>query len=155
MDFAIESGSDKILNLYKKGFNIEKAWNTPEMIMARALKLYEKKVKELQPKADFYDTVTKSEDTLEMSEVAKILEEEGYGRNNLFIKLRELGILQTSKKNKNEPYQEYVNRGYFKLVEKKVGSDKYPRIITQTVVYQKGLDFIRKKLQKENTQCLV
>lgn len=49
--------------------------------------------KVLQPKADFYDAVTQSEDTIDVGEVAKVLAIKGYGRNNLFKFLREQNVL--------------------------------------------------------------
>lgn len=43
----------------------------------------------MQPKADFYDAVVQSEDTIDVGQVAKVLAIKGYGRNNLFKLLRE------------------------------------------------------------------
>jgi phage antirepressor YoqD-like protein len=50
-------------------------------------------------------------------------------------------------RNRNEPYQRYVSSGYFKVIEQKVelpNGDIY--INRKPVVFQKGLDFIRKLL---------
>lgn len=103
-----------------------------------------KLIETLQPKAEFFDTVTQSEDTVDMSQVAKILCV-GLGRNQIFGILRSYNILNSE----NEPYQEYVNRGYFRIVETtffdKQGNSRVGR---KTVVYQKGLDFIRKIVAK-------
>jgi len=98
--------------------------------------------KEVQPKVDFYDTVTKSDEWMEMSEVAKLLNYRNLGRNKIFKILRENKILR--KKN-NQPYQEYVDRGYFKLIEQ-VYTTTYgdTRISYKTVISQKGLDYIKK-----------
>ena len=89
----------------------------------------------LIPKAEFYDRVTESDDTIDISEVAGILNIKGIGRNKLYDILRDKKILKWN----NNPYSEYINRGYFKLVEviTRVG------VKTKTVVYQKGLDYIR------------
>lgn len=100
---------------------------------------------ELQaPKVEFYDTVTKSESMFDMNEVAKVLNFKNVGRNNLFKILRAKGILDA----KNQPYQEYVAAGYFKLVENNKVINGKTRVFPQTVVFQKGLDYIRKIIKE-------
>lgn len=132
---------------------IEMAWNTPEAVMARALQVANrtlenarKQIADMKPKADFYDAVTQSNDTIDMKEVAKTLNIKGLGRNNLFEFLREKKILDKN----NLPYQSYVNQGYFKVVENHY---EYPQgcinVNLKTVVFQKGLDFIRRTIEKE------
>lgn len=97
----------------------------------------------LQPKADFYDRVVESDTALDIGKVAKVLGYDGIGRNNLFKILREEGWLMDN----NAPYQEYVNRGYFRVIEydyhTKHGETK---VNIKTLVYQKGIDAIRKML---------
>lgn len=92
----------------------------------------------MRPKADFYDRVTQGNDTIDLGEAAKVLNIPGMGRNNLFRFLREKGILMKS----NVPYQEYLDRGYFKIVEVETGAG----VKVKPVVYQKGLDYIRNRL---------
>ena len=111
----------------------------------------QKKVIEVQkPKVEFYDTVTKSESTFDMAEVAKLLKIPNMGSVKLFEFLREQNILSDNKANWNEPYQNYVNAGYFKIVETK-NEDKYGKVHVnkKTVIFQKGVDFIR-KFAKDN-----
>ena len=111
----------------------------------------QKKVIEVQkPKVEFYDTVTKSESTFDMAEVAKLLKIPNVGSVKLFEFLREQDVLSDNKANWNEPYQNYVNAGYFKIVETK-NEDKRGNVHVnkKTVVFQKGVDFIR-KLAKDN-----
>ena len=92
-----------------------------------------------KPKVDFYDCVTGSDDTIDMAEVAKVLNC-GMGRNRIFQLLREKEILNNS----NQPYQQFVDRGYFRVIESKFTlPDGTTRINLKTVVFQKGLDFIR------------
>ena len=94
---------------------------------------------EQAPKVDFYDCVTGSDDTIDMAEVAKVLNC-GVGRNRIFQLLREKEILNNS----NQPYQKFVDRGYFRVIESKFTlPDGTTRINLKTVVFQKGLDFIR------------
>lgn len=127
--------------------NIEKAWNTPEQILARALKVADQtiaslntKIKVLEPKAEFFDAVADSKDAISLAEAAKVLEL-GIGRNKLFEFLRKEKILQRD----NQPYQKYVDLGYFRTIEQKYTVGDEVRINIKTLVYQKGLDYIRKK----------
>lgn len=132
--------------------DLEKAWNTPEQIMARALKIADqtianlnKVIKEQKPKVEFFDAVTDSKDAIPMADVAKVLDM-GIGRNKLFEFLRNSGILMPD----NRPYQKYIDACYFRVVEQ-----RYDRgcgevgINIKTLVFQKGVDFIRKKLVEE------
>ena len=98
----------------------------------------------MKPKEDFFDTVTDSKDTIDMSQVAKTLNM-GIGRNKLFEILREKKILQRN----NQPYQCYVDRGFFRCIETSFTKPNGDTCINiKTVVFQKGLDFIRKELEK-------
>lgn len=106
-------------------------------------KLLEKRVIEMKPKEDFYDAVTQSNETCDFAQAAKILNFKGIGRNKLFEILRDKEILRQN----NQPYQKYVDNGWFKVVE--VSSvDRYGdlRLFYKTVIYQKGLDKISKIL---------
>lgn len=102
-------------------------------------------IEEQKPKVEFFDTVTKSDKTFDMNTVSKIINFKGVGRNNLFSILRSNGILQYN----NQPYQKYVNKGWFKVVEK-LFNDKFgnSKINYKTVVYQKGIDNIIKLLKR-------
>lgn len=135
---------------YIEAFNLlEKAWNTPEQVMARALRLADQtisklnqRVIEMKPKADFFDAVADSKTAISMNEVAKVLAIKGYGRNNLFEFLRNEYVLDKF----NVPYQRYVDRGWFRVIEQKYMKNGEPVVSTKTLVYQKGVDAIRKKL---------
>ena len=127
--------------------DIEKAWNTPEQILARALKVADEtiaslntKINGMQPKVEFFDAVAESKDAISMAEVAKVLDL-GIGRNKLFEFLRTEHILQHD----NQPYQKYVDAGYFRIIEQKYNVGDEVRINLKTIVYQKGINFIRKK----------
>ena len=131
--------------------DLEKAWNTPEQVMARALKLADRTIDnlktqllEMKPKADFFDAVADSKTAISMNEVAKVLAIKGYGRNNLFEFLRNEGILDKF----NVPYQRYVDCGWFRVIEQKYMKNGEPVVSTKTLVYQKGVDAIRKRIVK-------
>lgn len=53
----------------------------------------EKRVKLLEPKAQFYDDVTGSKDNIEMGHVAKVLDIRRMGRNRLLSLLIEKKVL--------------------------------------------------------------
>ena len=124
---------------------------TPEQIVANALLVAQniilqkdRQIKEMQPKADFFDCVADSKSAFSMNEVAKVLDYKGIGRNKLFEFLREQGILDRY----NVPYQRYVDNGWFRVIEQKYMKDGEPIVTTKTLVYQKGVDAIRKRLEK-------
>lgn len=138
------------------GYIMEKQDETPEELMARALMIAqetlkrkeqrlleaEDKIKENAPKVEFYNAVTGSGDTIDMRTVATVLNM-GIGRNKIFEVLRDKRVLDR----KNMPYQKYIDLGYFRTVETQyTKSDGTNCINIKTVVFQKGLDFIRKTL---------
>lgn len=100
--------------------------DTPEELMARALlvakETIEKKdaiiaqkneqLKAQRPKVMFADAVTSQEDSILISEMAKLLTQNGHeiGRNRFFHWLREHGYIF---KNSTEPIQKWVERGIF------------------------------------------
>jgi len=104
--------------------------------------------KELKPKAEFFDAVTDSKEALPIGDVAKVLDM-GIGRNKLFQFLRAEKILASD----NRPYQEFIDRGYFRVVEQKYDKG-YGEvgINIKTLVFQKGVDFIRRRLNKEGIE---
>jgi phage antirepressor YoqD-like protein len=114
-------------------------------IMTRAWKDAEAEIEVLKPKAENYDICMSTDKLIEMSAVAKTINFIGFGRNNLFSYLRDAKILRYN----NEPYQSYVDAGYFKIVRQAVSKDYYEGIYEKTMVTQKGIDFIIKKLRED------
>lgn len=89
---------------------IERAWNSPEMIMKRALQFADNKIMTLEtkierdkPKVLFADAVNSSSSSILVGELAKLISQNGYeiGQNRLFDWLRENGFLI---KRKGETY---------------------------------------------------
>ncbi len=103
-------------------------------------KLLEAKIEQDKPKVEFFDQVANSKDAIEIGQAAKVLNV-GIGRNRLFEILRDKGILMAN----NIPYQKYIDAGYFRTIEQKfVKPDGITCINIKTLVYQKGLAYIRK-----------
>lgn len=97
-----------------------------------------------RPKVEFFDAVADSKTAISMNDVAKVLGFPCVGRNKLFQILREHSVLMPD----NRPYQTYIDRGYFRVIEQHYqGRDGMPQISFKTLVYQKGVDYIRSKMQ--------
>lgn len=96
-----------------------------------------------KPKAEFYDDVVDSKDAIDMKAVAKTLNM-GVGRNKLFKFLRDHKVLMVN----NQPYQQYVDAGWFRTIESKYQKPNGDTCINiKTVVFQKGVDGIRKMIK--------
>lgn len=135
---------------------IEKTLTDPDYLiqLATALKderqarqLAEKKIEEQKPLVDFANQVTDTTDLIDMKTMAKLLKDKNIniGRNRLFEFLRIRGILMKD----NQPYQQYVDSGYFKVNEytytNSFGQTKTNR---QTFVTGKGQLYIMKKVKE-------
>ena len=129
------------------GYIVDQENLTPEQIVAQALivanNIIQEKdrlLAEQKPKVEFFDTVANSKTALPMDRAAKVLAM-GTGRNKLFELLRDKKILDRN----NIPYQTYVDRGYFRVVEQKYTKPTGETVVTtKTLVYQRGVDYIRK-----------
>ncbi len=105
-----------------------------------------KRIEVMQPKEAFFDAVAESKTAIEMGAVAKVLGIKGMGRNNLFEFLRNKKVLMWN----NLPMQSFVDRGYFRIVETKYTKPNGDTAINiKTLVYQKGVDYIRKLVEKD------
>ncbi len=96
-----------------------------------------------QPKVDFYDAVTESTDVCDIGTVANLLNVPGVGRTKLFAELRQRQVLMSN----NRPYQRYIDKGWFRVIETKwTKPDGSQHINFKTVVFQRGIDGIRRLL---------
>ncbi len=94
---------------------------------------------EIKPKAELAEALTSSKQAISMAEAEKVLGLP-FGRNTAFRKLRQAKILNKD----NVPYQEYCNRGYFRVKETKWKTKSGEvKITITTEVYQKGMNFLR------------
>lgn len=144
---------DEVLPSIRKhgAYAVDELLDNPELAIKAftALKEERDKNKALQaenermkPKEEFFDAVADSRTAISMNEVAKVLSIKGYGRNNLFEFLRQNKILNSY----NVPYQKYVDNGWFRVIEQHYQKNGEPVVTTKTLVYQKGVDGIRKKI---------
>lgn len=122
--------------------------------MARALKIANKSIEDLKtkiteqkPLVDFAVHVSQSKDTIDMNEMSKIAKSENIdiGRNRLISWLKEKKILMDN----NTPYQTYIERGYFEVIEVKKDTSYGARVFPKTVITGKGQIWIVEKLRAE------
>lgn len=97
------------------------------------------------PKVKVYDDIISSNDLVSMGDVAKLIDI-GMGRNKLFKELRQKHILMDS----NIPYQQFIDRGYFKVKEGKFKTNNGKvRITKATWTTQKGIEYLLKEFKKQ------
>lgn len=146
--------------------DLEKAWNTPEQVFARALKMADEKInslkeintsliaenKRMKPKEIFADAVATSHTSILIGDLAKLICQNSYqiGQKRLFEWLRENNFLIKSGSSKNMPQQRYVEQGLFEVKESNVQNpDGSVRITRTTKVTGKGqIYFVNKFLER-------
>ena len=153
---------------YRQYFiDLEKAWNTPEQIFARALKMADQKIEKLKesnaglledvermkPKEIFADAVSASTSSILIGDLAKLLRQNGVdtGQKRLFEQLRNEGYLMKTGSSRNMPTQRYVADGLFQIKETVISNpDGSVRMTKTTKVTGKGQQyFLNKYLKKE------
>lgn len=141
---------------------IEKRWNSPEMIVKRAMEIQDQKIKELEttvdelkPKALFAEAVETSRSSVLVGELAKIIKQNGVniGQNRLFEWLRDNGFLIRQKGEAyNSPTQRSMEQGLFEIKKRTINNpDGSIRTTRTPKVTGKGqIYFVKKFLsQKE------
>ena len=143
--------------------DLEKAWNTPEQVMARALKLADKTIdtlkednkklveenEKMKPKVIFADAVSASDSSILIGDLAKLLKQNGVdtGQKRLFEWMRENGYLIKRKgADWNSPTQKSMNLKLFEVKESTVNNpDGSVRINKTTKVTGKGQTYFVNK----------
>ena len=117
---------------------------------AEQIEVQTRYIAELKPKAEYFDAVIDSDCTISIGEAAKVLNL-GIGPNRLFEFLRCEGVLMQN----NQPYQKYIDRGYFRTTQSKYTKpDGSIHTYRKPVVFQKGLDFIRRLYIDAQGHCI-
>jgi len=106
-----------------------------------------KLIEQQKPLVAFANQVTNSKDTIDIGQLAKVVHDEhiNIGRNKLFQWLRSKKMLRDN----NEPYQSYIDNGYFKVIETIKHTTYGDKIFTKTLVTGKGQAYIVERLRKE------
>ena len=137
---------------------IEKKWNSPEKVMARALIMANNNIIELkdtiqllEPKAKFADAVSGSPTSIPVGDLAKMMKQNGIdiGQNKLFAWLRKNGWLMNTKDSWNMPTQRGMNMKLFEIKEMSCNDRLgYARLYKKPVVTGKGqIYFLNKMLE--------
>ncbi len=124
--------TDKGMELRQHFLDLEKAWNTPEQIFARALRMadevvgnlkercqflgtqvveQQKVIEELQPKASYYDLILQCKDLIATTVIAK---DYGMSAKKFNIMLHDMGV-QFKQGDTRVLYSKYQGQGYLKI----------------------------------------
>lgn len=116
-------------------------------LQCRYINQLNERIRRDEPKVKFAEHVADTSGLIDMNGMAKIYADHGIciGRNRLFAWLRMRGILMAN----NLPYQEYVDRGHFKVKESVFERGGKKKVYLQTYVTGKGQQFILSKLMGE------
>lgn len=145
---------------------LEKAWNTPEAVMSRALQMADKhiqqlkttvavqeqQIQELQPKASYYDLILNCKDLMATSVIAK-----DYGKSAAWLNnyLHDKGV-QYKQGEIWLLYQKYSGNGYTSTKTHNVtGSDGLQHNKVHTYWTQKGRIFIYQLLSADGILPLI
>lgn len=160
-EIAMLQRNEKSKEVRKYFIQVEKDFNSPEKIMARALLMADKKVHKLEaqieadrPKVLFADAVSASKSSCLIGELAKILKQNGIdiGQNKLFQWLRSNGYLISRRGDSwNQPTQKSMDLELFELKKTNINhADGHTTTNTTTKVTGKGQQyFINKFLNQE------
>lgn len=148
---------------------VENQWNTPEAVMARALKfaqsqldniknynkVLESKISKDKPKVLFAESVAASDTSILVGELAKIIKQNGVsiGQNRLFAWLRLNGFLISRKgTDRNMPTQKSMDLGLFEIKERALNNPDGSIRVTKTVkVTGKGQQYFVNKFLSDKS----
>lgn len=144
--------------------DLEKAWNSPDQVMSRALKMADRTINNLKetnaklledtvrmkPKEIFADAVSASHTSILIGALAKIISQNGVqiGQNRLFAWMRENGYLITRRgADYNMPTQKSMEMKLFEVRERTVNKPDGSSMITRTtLITGKGQQYFINKL---------
>ena len=154
-EIAMLQRNEKGKEIRRKLIELEKAWNSPEKVMARALDIAHKTIanlqienEEMEPKAIFADAVATSDTSILIGDLAKLIKQNGtdIGQKRLFERMRNDGYLIKKGASKNMPTQMAMKKELFEVKERVISNpDGSTRITRTTKVTGKGqIYFINK-----------
>jgi len=153
--------------LHAKSLNTQKAWDVYDALVEtyfRAKQMFTvpktlpealrmaadlaDQIERQAPLVAFAETAARSETSILIRELAKICCKNGMniGERRLYKRLREWELRMP---NSTEPYQEYVDRGYFEIAEGTHENDKGVFLHSVTRVLPKGQQYIMSRLRKD------
>lgn len=156
-EIAMIQRSDKGKQARKYFLDIEKAWNSPEKVMERALQFarqkvieMEKKIFEQKPKVLLAESIENSDSLILVRDLAIILRQNGVniGQNRLYEVLRNDGYLVKGGTSRNLPTQRSVDLGLFRIVETTINRSNGSSINKTPKVTGKGQAYFVNKFLK-------
>lgn len=158
-EIAMLQRNEKGKEIRRKLIELEKAWNSPEKVMARALDIAHKTIanlqienEEMKPKAIFADAVATSDTSILIGDLAKLIKQNGtdIGQKRLFERMRNDGYLIKTGTSKNMPTKKAMEKGLFEVKERVISNpDGSTRITRTTKVTGQGQIFFINKFKKE------
>ena len=145
--YVSEDREVEFIDKYFPSFNEE-----TKLVMVKDLinqnKEIKKKIEDDKKFVDFAKQIENTNKSIKIEDFAKVISKQGFviGRNNLYQWLRDNKYLQPN----NRPYQQYINSGYFEVLERPVHTSKFHDIVFTTLVTGKGqIYFVNKLLGKK------
>lgn len=145
--YVSEDREAEFIDKYFPSFNEE-----TKLVMVKDLinqnKEIKKKIEDDKKFVDFAKQIENTNKSIKIEDFAKVISKQGFviGRNNLYQWLRDNKYLQSN----NRPYQQYINSGYFEVLERPVHTSKFHDIVFTTLVTGKGqIYFVNKLLGKK------
>lgn len=144
-EIAMLQRTEKGKEVRKYFIQVEKEWNSPERVMARALTIANKTIEtlkiensEMKPKADYFDNLAERNLLTNFRDTAKEL---GLRQTDLINNLIEDGYVYRDQKSKLKPYAKYgkTGKGLFEL--KEFSRNDHSDI--QTLITPKGRETFR------------
>ena len=126
---------------------IERVITDPDFIirLANELKTAQQKVAELQPKADYFDTVASSNGLTSFRETAKAF---GVRESDFIRFIERTKLCYRNSRSKLIPYAEYLNKKWFEVKEVTYGPSDSPRTTLYTKITPLGRTEIFNKMRK-------
>ncbi|WP_243555387.1 phage antirepressor KilAC domain-containing protein [Helicobacter cinaedi] len=108
-------------------------------------KLIKKKLQQTKEAVEFFHDMAKTPyRAFDMQEAAKALGVKGMDKNRLYAFLRNEGVFMSN----NQPYQEYIDKGYFTAVVRNKPISYGLETRVKALVFPDGLKFIHSLLKK-------
>lgn len=162
-ELCMMSKTEKGKEVRKYFIQVEKNWNSPEMVMHRALEISSARVKELesknnalllqledaQPAVEFYEDFASLQGAISIKKFSGVLISKGLWNgspNDLYADFRNRGFTLTAPGQWNNPSTEYIRKGW--LVPKTGRNPYNNEIYVQALITPTGVegftDFYRK-----------